>query len=438
MIRRIVDDVGDLHLNTVTDRLRRIEDLRANIASILDHVLEGGELPPGVRPEALGEYFDSLEREMRDLTQPRDALVGDGDLRLTDSPTDYANTLLNDFEAADGAPGRGVHVEPAEAMAARFRDLPPDQQAALRRAAEHSPAELVGTLRGDEARQRAGIQRLRGQLTGVLSAEELNALDSGIGELSRARERGVLRSPGRRADAIANIADPQLRALIERDSWIVQQLANISPEQLDAMWRSYRRGGRDPSGFRAYVRREMLTYVRSVFGEFTAAFGLPEIELFLKAPDRNTRVGGTDLVGLDAEGWVWVVDDKSHRATSVSGATALVDNLAENLTSDFRQFREDLARLQREVPEFRPDPAVADAVSRVGSAGEYIRMHLESLPPDQRFSPESLRVIRGILDRHRIRLRITSAFGEVTEISADLARIGIRVTPVGAGVPLPP
>ena len=96
-----------------------------------------------------------------------------------------------------------------------------------------------------------------------------------------------------------------------------------------------------------------------------------------------------------------------------------MDNLAENLTSDFRQFREDLARLQREVPEFRPDPAVADAVSRVGSAGEYIRMHLESLPPDQRFSPESLRVIRGDLVRlAHWRIRRGTSWGRVVRVPA--------------------
>lgn len=60
LIRRVVDDVGDLHLNNALNRLERIAVLRDNIAAILDHVLEGGTLPEGVRLETLGERFDQL------------------------------------------------------------------------------------------------------------------------------------------------------------------------------------------------------------------------------------------------------------------------------------------------------------------------------------------------------------------------------------------
>jgi hypothetical protein len=54
VVRRMLDDVGDLHLNDVFSRLDRIEVLRDNIAVVLDHALEGGKLPEGVSVETLG------------------------------------------------------------------------------------------------------------------------------------------------------------------------------------------------------------------------------------------------------------------------------------------------------------------------------------------------------------------------------------------------
>lgn len=437
VVRRMLDDVGDLHLNDVFSRLDRIEVLRDNIAAVLDHVLEGGELPKGVDVATLGQYFEHLQKEMHDLTQPREALIGDEPFKLTDDSADYAHQLLNDFRSKEGGgPSEGgVHAEPVERMLARFRELPDDQRAALSRAGELAPGDLWRTVAADESGRNAGIARLRERLRGKMTDAELANLETAIGELGKSRTRGRTGIAGRGEAVLEGIADPALRRAVEADAWVLQEVR--SAEQLQTMWDNYRRRGGDPGGFRAYVRREMMTYVRSVFGEHTAAFSLPEIDFFLKGPDIHTRRPGTDLVGIGHDGWVWVLDDKSHKASSVSSVSALFENLVGNLRDDARQFRENIARLRRDVPGFRPDMRALDGIERMQRAADDIDAHLQSLPADQRFAPASLARIDAILKRHEIKLRVTSAFGEVTAISAELARLGIRVTPTGPVVPLP-
>lgn len=437
-VRRMLDDVGRLYLNDVFSRLDRIEVLRDNIAAVLDHVLEGDELPKGVNVAKLGQYFELLQKEMRDLTQPREALIGDQPFKLTDDSADYAHQLLNEFRSKEGGgpAGGGTQGEPVDRVLARVRDLPADQRAALSRAAELAPGELWRTVAADgESTRSARMAKLHERLRGKMTEAELANLETSIGELGKARTRGHTGIAGRGDAVLAGINDPVLRRAVEADAWVLQEVR--SAEQLQTMWNNYQRRGGDPGGFRAYVRREMKTYVRSVFGEHTAAFSLPEIDFFLKGPDIHTRRPGTDLVGIGHDGWVWILDDKSHKASSVSSVSALFENLVGNLRDDASQFRQNIARLRRDVPGFRPDMRALDGIERMQRAADEIDSHLKSLPADQRYQSTSLARIDGILKRHEIKLRVTSAFGEVTTISSDLARLGIRVTPTGPVVPLP-
>ncbi|MEK8105545.1 hypothetical protein NKG94_11090 [Micromonospora sp. M12] len=75
LIRRVVDDVGDLHLGNALNRLERIAVLRDNIAAILDHVLEGGTLPRGAGGHPRRVLRPAQHRDAR--TEPtRDGIVG--------------------------------------------------------------------------------------------------------------------------------------------------------------------------------------------------------------------------------------------------------------------------------------------------------------------------------------------------------------------------
>lgn len=437
LIRRVVDDVGDLHLGNALNRLERITVLRDNIAAILDHVLEGGTLPEGVRVATLGEYFDQLNTEMRELGRPRDGIVGDAPLRLADDAAAYADSLLREFDTAGGG-AAGRHVEPAALVGDAYRGMPADRQAALRRAAELEPAALWRAVAAEsEGGKRAAVADLETRLGGRLTPDEVARLRTAVDDLGRARSRGLQMSDARLADALARIGDPDLRAVVAGgDVWLTQQLAVHNPEALATLWRRFRdRGGRadDGPGFRAYLRHDMVTYGRGVLGEYSAAFSLSSVELFLKGPDANVKVAGTDLVGIGHDGWVWLIDDKSHRATSVSGVSALTDNLATNLRRDAADFREAIARLHRDDPGFTPDPRILDAISRMEDAAAEIdrinRRGSASTRPAR---------ISAALQERRLRLRVTSAAGEVREITQALRDLGLAVEPTGTPVPLPP
>ncbi|MFD6563898.1 hypothetical protein [Micromonospora profundi] len=433
LIRRIVDDVGDLHLGNAVSRLERIAVLRENIASILDHVLDGRPLPEGTQVAALGEYFDQLRTEMRELSRPRDGIVGDAPLRLADDAAAYAESLLREFEA-----GGGRHSEPAAVVGDAFRAMPADRKAAVRRAAELEPQALWRVVASEtESGKRAAMADLETRLGGRLTPDELARLRTAVDDLGRARSRGLQMSEARLAEILARIADPDLRAVVASgDVWLTQQLAAHNPEALATLWQRFRdRGGRadDGPGFRAYLRHDMVTYGRGVLGEYSAAFSLSSIELFLKGPDTNVKVAGTDLVGIGHDGWVWLVDDKSHRSTSVSGVSSLTDNLVTNLRRDAADFRDGIARLQRNDPGFAPDPRILDAISRMEDAAAEI----ERINRRGSAATRPARISRALEER-RLRLRVTSAAGEVREITQALRDLGLAVERTGTPVPLPP
>lgn len=440
IMRRVIEDVGELHAGNALRRLERIQVLRDNIAAILDNVLEARELPPGVRVETLGEYFDQLSTEMRELSGPRDQILGDGPAHLYPDSTDYAAGLLHEFDGlplTEGAPHPGGrHAEPRAALADAFGALPPARQALLRRAVALEGELVTRTIFSDEARSRAALAELESRLAGRLSATELAELRAALADLGRARSRGLQISPIQLAEALARITDVELRAVVEAsgDVWIMQHLAVSNPQQLAEMWNSFRRtpGRTDysPSAFRGYLRHQMVTFGRAAPAEYTAAFSLSSIELFLKGPDAQPNVAGTDLVGIGHDGWTWLIDDKSHRTSSVDDVSALTDSLVPNLRSDAAAFETALADLRGRDPGFAPDPRVEDSISRMRQAADDI----DAIPATAADRPAR---IRAVLDQHRLRLRVTSAMGEVVDISDALRDLGLDVERTGRTVPLP-
>ncbi|MBY8870437.1 hypothetical protein K7640_01100 [Micromonospora sp. PLK6-60] len=437
MIRRVVDDVGDLHIGNATARLERIQVLRDNIAAILDHVLDGGDLPEGVRMETLGEYFEQLNTEMRELSGPREAIVGDGPLPLYDDAASYARSLLREFEGMPDGGAGGRHVEPAAELAAAFRRLPPEQAAALRRASELDPRRVWQRVSAEsEATARQATAQLETALAGRMTAEELARLRGALDELGRARNTAAQMNATRLAEALARIDDADLRAVVANgDVWLIQQVAAHNPAALTELWRNFRRGGGaadDAGAFRAYVRHEMTHYGRAAVGEYTAAFSLSSVEAFLRGPDAQVRERGIDLIGIGHDGWLWLIDDKSHRASGVSSVTSLTDNLATNLRTDAATFRGVLDDLRARDPAFVPDPRVLDAIQRMADAAAEIDRINRTGPAAGR----PARIAQALEDR-RLRLRVTSAAGQVTELTKALRDLGMAVEPTGTAVPWP-
>jgi hypothetical protein len=437
IITRVVDDIGDIYIPPSLLRLEKVEVLRNNVAAILDTVLEGHELPAGTSVESLGRLFDELSTEMRELSRPRERIVGDEPLDIYHDAADYAETIVREFEATPAAGGR--HVEPQAALQDAFRNLPAEQQAALRRATQIDPRAVWAVVSsGSEAGAAGKLATLEAALAGELSPKELEDLRAGLGELGRARSTGLQVSAARLNEALARIADPELRGVVaaSTDVWIVQQVAIHNPEGLATLWRQFRaKGGAatDAAGFRGYVRHEMVTFGRAVPAEYTAAFSLSSVEQFLKGPDANPRLRGTDLVGVTADDWLWLVDDKSQRTPSVSSVSALTDNLAENLGRDAADFRAAIADLKAKDPSFAADPKIVYAIQRMEQAAEaiaYIERHGPASTRPQR--------ILDVLEGRKIALKVTSAMGEVREISKALRDLGLAVEPTRTPVPLPP
>lgn len=432
IIRRVVTDIGEIHVGGSLLRLEKIQILRDNLAAILDNVLEGHELPQGVSVEMLGGYFDELLTEMRELSKPREAIVGDQPLDLYHDAADYADTVVREFEGGPAAGGR--HVEPQAALQDAFRNLPADQQAALRRATGIDPRAVWRVVSSEsEAGAAKRLGELETALAGQLTTKELADLRAGLAELGKARSKGLQVSGPRLAGALARITDPELRAAVVAgaDVWIVQQVAIHNPEGLATLWAQFRaKGGAatDTSGFRGYLRHEMVTFGKAVPAEYTAAFSLSSVEQFLKGPDANPRLKGTDLVGITADDWVWVIDDKSHRTASVSDVSALTDNLATNLRRDVADFRTAIADLKAADPGFVADPKVLYAIQRmedVAEAVEYIERHGPASTRPER--------IRAVLEGRKVGLKVTSAMGEVRDIAGALKELGLSYEPTGRG-----
>jgi hypothetical protein len=436
IIRRVATDIGELHVGGGWQRLEKVQALRENLAAILDNVIEGQELPHDVSPEKMRQYFDELHNEMRELSGPREAIVGDEPLVLFQDAAEYAERLVWEFE------GSGRHVEPMSAIHDAFKGLSEHQQEAVQFAEELEPRAAWRVVASEtEAALAENLADLEARLGAKLGPEKLaNVLPdlrAGLTEMGKARNKGLMVDRVRLGEALGRIPDPDLRAVVTAgaDIWIIQQVAMHNPEALGKLWKDFRANGgevADASGFRAYVRKEMVTFGRATQAEYTAAFSLSSVEQFLKGPDANPRAGGTDLVGVTHDDWVELIDDKSHRTQSVSSVTALTDNLAKNLSKDAAEFRAAIARL-REDPSFVPDPKMIYAIQRIEAVADAIA-YIESRA-DARTRPA---LIRRTLTSSKIRMKVTSAMGEVRELSEALRELGLEYQPTGIQPPLPP
>src|SRR5271170_1116589 len=90
----------------------------------------------------------------------------------------------------------------------------------------------------------------------------------------------------------------------------------------------------------------MVTHVRGLVGEFTAAFELgDEGMVLLKAPDDNVTIPGTDLVGVTRRGRTWLIDNKALTADEVESVTSLTSNISKNVADDAKDIAADVRKV---------------------------------------------------------------------------------------------
>ncbi len=188
----------------------------------------------------------------------------------------------------------------------------------------------------------------------------------------------------------------------------------------------YRRnGGSSRSGFRAYVRQRMVTHIAGMHGEFIAAFQLGEHMTILKPPDTNVTIPGTDIVGVLANGELWLIDNKSLSQSTLDSVSSLTRNLPGNMADDSAALSTHLADMARQG--IAADPNVVAAAGRLAQATTEIGNLTRGMTPDQVAEPAIQSQIQAILNRHNIRRVVTNASSEVTGLSTALQNIGIEL-----------
>jgi hypothetical protein len=461
LVANVIDHVGGMYVGESMSAMRRVADLREELHGVVDAVVSGRSLPRETTGQNLERIFSDLQREITSLITPEQRSTKMTDLELPVVMRDLDDVIT------PARPGQGVHTEPLGVMRAALDDLPANQRDALRRASDLAGSDVAKAIFAEsDSAQRGHVTDMIFHLREAgWSQADIDAAVAAIEQMGRARSRGN-RLPGSQfgnaVDAVLPSLPAELQGLVRADIWLLQDVAVTNPQQLRAMFDTWVTNGRK-GNFRNYVWREMRSGMLPTVGERDAAHALSgasrapsgqptgvagqapyrNLEL-IKEPKGNPREGGTDLIAVADDGRVVVVDDKSHRGTSVSSVTAMMENLVQNVlgTGSPNRVGGDVAQIRAELARAYPSgpPAhLLDALGRYERAAQRIDTLTAGWTQADWQNPSQLNQIRSILASERVDLRITSARGNVAEVTARLDAMGIAVipdTPTGGG-PLP-
>lgn len=164
----------------------------------------------------------------------------------------------------------------------------------------------------------------------------------------------------------------------------------------------------------------MVSFYSGMHGEFIAAFTLGKIHkgdiVFLKIPDLDPRVRGTDLVAVFQGDQVWMIDNKAYSQSLVEQVTALTGSFPENIKNDAGEFQRSGAP---------GDPRVGDAISRLKKASNEIGKQTKGLDTKEIAQPKIQQKIDAICQDYRIERVVTNAGGVANRISDSLDAAGI-------------
>jgi hypothetical protein len=405
LIARIVRFYGESYLPALNDAMERISRARNEIATELDLALER-KLPDF---EKIKRNFDEIDLAFPELLSPEqaadkapvltvDAFIGPRRAPLTLADvfarvrravsrlTAGQNAALERAEAADaGALRKAITAEERESVSALKRRL----------------KEEHGWSESDAAELMSAVEKLnedwRAQNDPKVAAQAREALEPEIDKLPA-----------------------QLRKAV-RGSKVLQDLLRANPEQLNSLWGKYI--GKTPKrlyGFALYVWFNML-HVKGHLGEYSAAFDLGNVLIFLKGPKEDVTTPGTDLVAIDpATGEVLLIDNKAVKAKLLSKVTALMRNIAKNLADDVAEF-------QRGAAGKEMAPAVEAVLRRLERASRKISDLAAGKSKEALESAEMQAEIAEILKEHGVRRVVTNAGGKLDALSSKLDAAGIEL-----------
>jgi hypothetical protein len=479
MVAVVLDDFGETYLGEMSTRLARIANLRDRIVTVYDSVLAGKGLPEGMTPAALKDVFAKLDTEMDGLKSPTLFAKEEGMIHA-DLAEDSFTLLNSDLAGRVKAPqvtGRLSFDDAIAGQTKAFGDLPPAQRAAVARAADAVPDVVRRAVESEtEPDRRASIEQLRDELrrqdfdgpTIDAAADAVTALNDAH-RTEKRRARVVARGEydpatpegRRRIEAIdrfyQNVADPEfakrvsdeypglrkvlehpvesrvfqdpdLRKALESNSALAR-LAHESPTMLMEMWVSYSKHKKGNFGKYIFDRRTR-SHVVGLAGEFHATFQLGGSHVLLKSPDYDVTIPGTDMVALTrADGTIWLIDNKAFQQEVLGTVPALVENILPALERDLRDFTASGTAIQGPKDPVRgavSDQAITDAVGRLSAATADVRTYLANIPAKRIGTPKVQKEIARRLAKYNIKRVVTNAGGEISGLSAALAKLGIE------------
>jgi len=460
LLTNAVKRFGVKYLNEMAEHIERLFELRQKAAGVIEKVLGEEALSTGDASAELEGIFRDIKGHMDEITDPakfaktKPSTVPD-DIDLEFDLTKEGKADEARLQAEKGRKPKaltsGRHVEQTKVLKQEFDGLRGPNRKAVQKAAGVARRELWRAISSETEQgleRNIELLRARAKERG-LSVAEIDRLEDSVRELSLERARSQ-RLPGtaealQRSEAVKNLVsniekaledDPKfakqsslsgldrtarrqrlagLKKLVEGDRYL-ESLAAENPRQLLEFFESS--GAKSRSALRRYIRGRMVSHIRGLLGEFTAAFRLgDEGVILLKGPDYNVTIPGTDLVGVTRDGRIWLIDNKALSEEELNSVTALTRNIATNVSDDSAAFIEGFGR--------RRDPHIGDAVVRLDKTNKAIQKLTKGMDPKEIGTPKVQKQIADICKANDVDRVVTNAGGQVEGLSNGLKKAKI-------------
>ena len=424
LLTSAVTRFGGKYADAMTERMVHLFELRDQASRVVDDVIGPAQMTPQAAGAKLSQLFAGMKEDMAAITDPA-TFAAKSNLKADKDISDDVDNAFAEFEQkAPTKPKKalptGAHAEQTKVLQQKFEALPSARRKAMRKAADFGPRELWKAVSSEsDSALELNIEALRAKAEAAgLTPKEIDALELGVRDISLERARSQ-RLPGTaegiaRAEGLKRLS-PGLRKLVEGDRTL-ELLAAENPQMLAEFAKAS--GAKSRSALRRYIRQRMVTHIRGLLGEFTAAFDLGDRLIFLKGPDYDVTIPGTDLVGVSRDGRVWLIDNKAMSVDELGSVSSLTRNLPKNIGDDTAAFK-DAFGIGR-------DPHIGKAVSRLSKATKEIRELTKGMDADKVKTAAVQKKIAKICSDNGIDLVVSNAGGQIEGLSKGLKKAGIQ------------
>jgi hypothetical protein len=438
LLTRVTKKFGTKYVDAMVERINSLFRQRDAASTVIEDVIGSAQLTPDQAGGRLSGLYKGMKEDMEAITDPG-KFAKKSNLK---ADLDISEDVDQAFAKYEPKPERKItksrtkarpQAERLGALRDSFNSLKTGKKA-VRKAAKLAPKELWRAVASEtEVGQQKLISALKAKIGPRMSDAELENLAKAVSDMSLARARaqreaGTLEA-SLRAKGVAGLRS-DVRAIVEGNRTL-ELLAAENPDELHGLYDRWRASDspQTRSGFQGYVRREMVSFYSGMHGEFTAAFTLGKFHkgdiVFLKIPDLEPRVPGTDLVAVYKGDRVWMIDNKAFSQSLVDKVSSLTGSFPKNISDDAADFARN-PKLGR-----RGDPVIGDAVARLQKASKEINRLTKGMDNNEIATPTVQKRINKICRDSRIERVVTNAGGEVTDISDALDKAGVVLKDLG-------